>query len=918
MGKIPVLNDTQSERLKHLLAQNKIDLTKRGGKQTRLPTMPEEADVIVTGSSYNGPFAVSAVESTMVTIDSYTITVDSEGTTPALMVRIKDGAINVADSRYIVYGLSSSTLTSSDYAIPVPNDYALYYVRYLNRVESSGDLPYTSTFVALPNEQPYPKHMDGVIHVKLAENRGGVMKQVQFGEITDLEKPPASKYNGPFAVKWASAYEVAGQRYYEVLPEYWSSKGINIDVANGTCTCTLAVLDTTEKGFGNISRGWGGEIVNGNSHIHVDQGGCMVTFGVGQYAEIYIYKDLEDNEYKYIGIPSQLNGSNVNPATVFGNRFYSLLATVKCSYVSTYSSGIVSSNYYSSSIQQNQYGDIVDVDYATNSYEGPFHVKVNGGLVESDGVISGTFEVYDDTFEPTIVEPFGSAGHIVQGADRTIVSAGHLIPFKYYPAYDLNPTNVYLYEDVNSTGRGRWKFFAVDRILRDYPAQIPFSGFFTRIATIGGLGNGRVTVRQMQYGDVVDVDVGGSTVINSSSIYSSSITSEIHTSTVYSSSIYTSTIYSSSIALEYMGPFCVAGAIVSSGTPDETFVATVYDGTDPSGDVAGAVIVGNTASYAGTSSIICPIGSSVYLIGTVSGNSVEVEYSAYDSDPTVQDDQFFTRLACNSGGTMTQTQYGDIVQPVKNEGGVTGIEYSIDGGTVTISLTGGTGAVKFVGDEDTVELTENENDEIVISAHVSGGTSGEGGWIPYWAFKANDFDEVNKQTVVELYTKFGTGNANGYIPEHNGSAFVPASDCYVYAWAHLKSTGTAASAHVVVNGAQFKICYIKTDGAGITIGNGITIPVRAGQSINISYDDGGNTGYAQICMVCYEKGLDSDFAPTISVNHQIFVRYIQGDAQGAYAWKMDQTIVYSTSRSPDYGDTVWTTPELTVPYGSVD
>ena len=70
MGNIPVLNDTQSERLKHLLSQNKIDLTNRGGKQTRLPTMPEEADVIVTGSSYNGPFAVHKVGEVMVDISS--------------------------------------------------------------------------------------------------------------------------------------------------------------------------------------------------------------------------------------------------------------------------------------------------------------------------------------------------------------------------------------------------------------------------------------------------------------------------------------------------------------------------------------------------------------------------------------------------------------------------------------------------------------------------------------------------------------------------------------------------------------------------------------------------------------------------------------------------------------------------------
>ena len=902
MGNIPVLNDTQAERLKHLLSQNKIDLTNRGGKQTRLPTMPEEADVIVTGSSYNGPFAVHKVGEVMVDISSGEIIPSESGTVSAALVTVKNGIITVGDSSWWT---TAGPADTSALAIPLPVSYTLYLV---NSYTSEPMYPWSYdngySFQALLGA---PVDHPDVSYVRLAKNEGGVIKQIQYGDITD-----APQFHIPVSAS-SAAFANSARYHGHFAVDFTPNAGVVIDSENQTASCNVYIGNNIadKMNYGsNVSVPRGGYVVQGDKHVAVSDALLSFTIDLSTNTEtdtynIYLYKNNASSSFKYAALPRKYTSDQVPlDRATFGKTFYTQLATVRVwrDYAGVDDQGNYIFNY-SSSVVQTQFGDVVDCDYGyDDDYTGPFHVTINSNsITSSDGIISGTFNVRDDYAEPTLQDILGSAGHIVQGASRTVVSGGLNIPFKYYPSYDLNPTNVYLYEDVNSSGPGKWKFFAVDRLLRDHRDQIPFSGFFTRIATIGGLGNGKPTERQQQYGDIVDVAVGGSTtIVNSSSIYSSSI----HTSTVnITSEIYTSTIYSSSIALEYMGAF----AVVGSTNSQQEFIASCIDAQGREDGIAGYVIAGNTRTAVEEPEPFPMIdGAVVYLVGTPDTATHETTYEIVavedGGELETEDDQFFTQLAYMSGGSVYQTQYGDIMTPFE----------------VPFASAAGNGGVTQIVDGTYTSVDPADGKGVVSINVTGGGTTGEGGWIPYWSWTANDYDEVNNQTVVELYTKFGMGSAGGYIPDHNGSAFVPASDCYVYAWAHLKSTGTAASAHVVVNGAQFKICYIKTDGAGITIGNGITIPVRAGQSINISYDDGGNTGYAQICMVCYEKGLDSDFAPTISVNHQIFVRYIQGDAQGTYAWKMDQTIVYSTSRSPDYGDTVWTTPELTVPYGYVD
>lgn len=235
---------------------------------------------------------------------------------------------------------------------------------------------------------------------------------------------------------------------------------------------------------------------------------------------------------------------------------------------------------------------------------------------------------------------------------------------------------------------------------------------------------------------------------------------------------------------------------------------------------------------------------------------------------------------------------------------VSGIEATVSGGTASVTLTGGTGSVKFVGD-GIISVESNTNGEIVIKGSTASITSeyssqvgtialkltngggvvylvpgnnititqvyantytisatGGGGGSdtpPFWKNLANNYDTDHNQTIVELYTKFGNSTASGYIP--NNGSFTPQFDSEVYCFARIKSSGNEAAVHVTVNGAEFKVCSVLSD-SGVTIGAGRIIRVRAGQSININVNDGGNASYALIGMVCYEKGLDTRFAPS--------------------------------------------------------
>lgn len=663
---IPILNDKQMVELKDVLDGKKsINLTGGGGSQTRLPSMPEEQEVVVKGSSYNGPFAVRKVGEVMVDISSGEIIPSESGTISAALVTVKNGIITVGDSSWYT---TAGPADTSALAMPLPENYTMYLV---NSYTSEPMYPWSYkngySFQALlgaPLEHP------NVSYTRLAKNEGGVVKQIQFGDITD-----APQFHIP--VSASSAWFAESARYHgHFAVDFTPNYGVVIDSANETASCQVYIGNNVRDAMhygSNVAVPMGGYVVQGDNHIAMSDEILSFTIDLSSNTEadsynIYLYKDNTSSAFKYAAIPRKYNAAQVPlDRATFGNTFYTQLATVRVwrSYAGVDEQGNYKYNY-SSSVVQTQFGDVVDCDYGyDDDYLGAFHVRINSdSITSSDGVISGTLDVHDDYAVPTLEDILGSAGKIVQGAERTVVSHGFQVPFKYYTAYDLNPTNVYLYEDVNSTGDGRWKFFAVDRILRDHPEDIPFSGFCTRIATIGGLGVGKPICRQQQYGDVVDVAVGGSTTI----INSSSITSNIiHSSSVYSSTInVTSTINSSSIALEYMGAFAVSGSTNS----EQVFIASCVDAQGRAAGVAGYVIQGDTWTAVPEPSPFEMIdGARVYLVGSTDGTTYEIVNMANGGTPPVEDGQFFTQIAYKSGGSIYQTQYGDLVYPNIGGGG---------------------------------------------------------------------------------------------------------------------------------------------------------------------------------------------------------------------------------------------------------
>ena len=665
---IPVLNDKQMVALKSVLNGGKvINLTGGSAKNTRLPTMPEEGSTTINvGSSYNGPFAVHKVGEVMVDISSGEIIPSESGTISAALVTVKNGIITVGDSSWWT---TAGPADTSALAIPLPENYTLYLV---NSFTSEPAYPHYNNGYEFKALLGAPLIHDDVSYTRLAKNEGGVVKQIQYGDITDLPQ-----FHIPVSASSASFANSA--RYHgHFAVDFTPNAGVVIDSESQVASCKIYIGNnlSDKMGYGeNHHVPLGGYVVQGDKHVAVTDEIMSFTVDFSSNTNpdtynVYLYKDNTSSSFKYAVLPRQYTPGQVPlDRAMFGQTFYTQLATVRVwrDYAGVDDQGNYIFNY-SSSVVQTQFGDVVDCDYGyDDDYLGAFHVRINSNsLVNNDGVISGTFDVHDDYAVPTLEDITGSAGKIIQGANRTLVSGGLNIPFKYYTAYDLNPTNVYLYEDVNSTGDGRWKFFAVDRILRDHPEDIPFSGFCTRIATIGGLGIGKAVERQQQYGDIVDVSVGGSTTI----VHSSSITSNIiHSSSVYSSTInVTSTINSSSIvALEYMGAFAVSGSTNS----EQLFIASCVDAQGRATGVAGYVINGDSRTAVSEPAPFEMIdGARVYLVGSTDGTTYEIVNMANGGTPTVEEGQFFTQIAYKSGGSIYQTQYGDVVCPnVGGEGG---------------------------------------------------------------------------------------------------------------------------------------------------------------------------------------------------------------------------------------------------------
>lgn len=395
---------------------------------------------------------------------------------------------------------------------------------------------------------------------------------------------------------------------------------------------------------------------------------------------------------------------------------------------------------------QTQFGEITDIPqeyvpgiassayvagYASHAgYKGPFYVewvKNAGGYTDSTLSVWSTFvNIYDNTNWDNTQELTSTsipyAGHIVQGDSHTVVPGGYMVPVLHSNGWDgmPSPCNLYLYKDENDVS-SPYKFSAVT----SGETVNPFDGFYTRLAFIDGMG----AVQQTQFGDIIDVEVGGSTVINSSSIYSSSIYSS---TIVYSSSIYsstyvdsryidsrtynttstyvTSTTIISSGGMEYKGAFIVSGGL-SSGETSDVFLASCYDGQGRKyggSDIAGYVIAGNMRHPVYISSGFPLIdGAKVYLIGKPNRtrHSATYEISAITGTPPNDNTQWYTQLAYKEGGIVYQTQFGDIVAPYEvpyasssfraSNGGVQAV--SAGNSNVTVNPTSGTVFVSATG-----------------------------------------------------------------------------------------------------------------------------------------------------------------------------------------------------------------------------
>lgn len=494
-------------------------------------------------------------------------------------------------------------------------------------------------------------------------------------------------------------------------------------------------------------------------------------------------------------------------------------------------------------IIQTQFGEITDIpqiytppfassagiaNYASEAgYRGPFHVERTGSDTYSSGSLHGFVNIFDNTNFYSSVDstniPY--AGHIVQGASHFVVPGGYRVPVDY--GQD-GVANIYLYRDEDDVS-SPYKFSAVV----SGATENPFSSFYTRLAVdFAGV------IKQTQYGDIVDVESGGSTIINSSSIYSSTYVDSrtinvdsrtFVTSTYIDSRSYSSTIITSG-GMEYRGAFLVEGGIDSTQT-DNPFIVSCVDGQGRANNVAGYVIAGNkrTAVTAMYGSALID-GARVYLVGTPNTEthtaSYQIQIINNNGTPNVTGKQWYTQLAYKEGGQVYQTQFGDIVAPYEvpfasaatsaYNGGVNRI---IAGSNTWISPSGGTGSV-------TINATGGGG---------SGGSGGSGGvtggmLFPDYAALAGGNGGVTIQPGTN------TSSGGGYTAPADGWLRVSIRNGYL------------------TNGC-FKL-YLNSASVGIgmyqynTYGGGTTaiIPIKSGTQINYTADGSQN-------MVVYAPGI---------------------------------------------------------------
>ena len=115
-----------------------------------------------------------------------------------------------------------------------------------------------------------------------------------------------------------------------------------------------------------------------------------------------------------------------------------------------------------------------------------------------------------------------------------------------------------------------------------------------------------------------------------------------------------------------MGAFAVSGSTNS----EQGFIASCVDAQGRAEGVAGYVINGGSWTAVPEPAPFEMIdGARVYLVGSTDGTTYEIVNMANGGTPPVEDGQFFTQIAYKSGGSIYQTQYGDLVYPNIGGGG---------------------------------------------------------------------------------------------------------------------------------------------------------------------------------------------------------------------------------------------------------
>ena len=185
-------------------------------------------------------------------------------------------------------------------------------------------------------------------------------------------------------------------------------------------------------------------------------------------------------------------------------------------------------------------------------------------------------------------------------------------------------------------------------------------------------------------------------------------------------------------------------------------------------------------------------------------------------------------------------------------GGATGISSTVSGGTAAVvSLTGGSGSVTFMPGNGNVSIDGSTNGLIKISA-TGGGGGGGGGDAPDWGMSSHNVDEDSNLDIGNATKEIQNTKTNENFNPATDAYVIPSGGGWLYAFARIAKSSTGSfngSAHLVVNGAEFKVAecwgnsgsceveineetyYGSVDAPDIASGGGIVIPVQGGATV---------------------------------------------------------------------------------------